>query len=233
MFRTYYLYFHYFQYYFFIYLEVVFKYHTHTQFNFTGMNGNKNVSTAADRWGSPQGPRPMPILPRTQATATSDFKPFGSPCTSTAMPVHNHPPSGNSSIKNTARSAVLTVNEESTDLKSYRPPNKSAPQLPSLTFVPNSNESNPEKSAQQSTSKVEVFSKSTQGPKSNNLNDPSNGPMLVTPKDGASLNKNFNYTPATAPSPAVIKDPTNDHPSSSLTASINQSTSKSQYTPLF
>ena len=197
------------------------------------MNGNKNVSTAADRWGSPQGPRPMPILPRTQATATSDFKPFGSPCTSTAMPVHNHPPSGNSSIKNTARSAVLTVNEESTDLKSYRPPNKSAPQLPSLTFVSNSNESNPEKSAQQSTSKVEVFSKSTQGPKSNNFNDPSNGPMLVTPKDGASLNKNFNYTPATAPGPAVIKAPINDTPSSSLTTSINQSTSKSQYTPLF
>ena len=195
------------------------------------MNGNKGT-TAADRWGSPQGPRPMPILPRTQATATSDFKPFGSPSTSTAMAVHNHPSfgPGNSSIKHTARPAVLSVNEQPTDLKSCRPPNISQlpPQL-SLSFTPYSiNQSNNDKDTQKSIQKVELISKSTQGPKSNNVADPSNGPILITTNDDTSLNKtNYNYQPDSVPCLSVNVVSSSEN-SSIQNSTSNQSSSKTQ-----
>lgn len=172
------------------------------------MNG-KQGSTAADRWGSPQGPRPMPILPRTQATATSDFKPFGSPSTSTAMTVHNHPPgTGSSSIKHTARSAVLSVNEPSTDLKAYRPP---------LSFTPNC-----PNNSQQSIPKTDLLSKSTQGPKSNNVTEPSNGPLLLTTNDGATNKTNSNYKSASVPSPSVNVIPSSNENSSTPNSTSNQ-----------
>ena len=170
------------------------------------MNGNKG-STAADRWGSPQGPRPMPILPRTQATATSDFKPFGSPSTSTSMTVHNHPSgTGTSSIKHSARSAVLSVNEPSTDLKACRPPIKDSSKLPSdsLSFTPKTAQLNNDKTNPLSISKVDLLSKATQGPKSNNVaSEPSNGPISITTKDGTSVKTNYNYKAASVPCPTV------------------------------
>jgi len=193
------------------------------------VNGNKG-STAADRWGSPQGPRPMPILPRTQATATSDFKPFGSPSTSTSMTVHNHPPgTGSSSIKHPARSAVLSVNEPSTDLKAYRPPNKVSSQLPSasLSFTPNStSQPNNDRNSQQSIPKSDLLSKSTQGPKSNNVTEPSNGPLIVATNDGTSNKTNYNYKPSSVPSPSANVVPLSNENSS------NQPTSKTQFSSL-
>ena len=200
------------------------------------MNGNKG-STAADRWGSPQGPRPMPILPRTQATATSDFKPFGSPSTSTSMTVHNHPPgTGSSSIKHTARSAVLSVNEPSTDLKAYRPPTKVNSQLPSapLSFTSNSTpQSNNDRHTQQSIPNSDLLSKSTQGPKSNNVTEPSNGPLLVTTNDGASTKTNFNYRSASVPIPSASVIPSSNENSSTPNSTSNQPPpSKTQFSSL-
>ena len=199
------------------------------------MNGNKG-STAADRWGSPQGPRPMPILPRTQATATSDFKPFGSPSSTTAMAVHNHPSfgPGSSNIKNTARPAVLSVNEQPTDLMSSgRPPNISQlpPQL-SLSFTPNSisqTNNGKDKDITKSIQKVELISKSTQGPKSNNVAEPSNGPTIITTNESKIVNKtNHNYQQTISVPSLSVKTVSSNDTSSKPNSTSNQSSSKTQ-----
>ena len=199
------------------------------------MNGNKG-STAADRWGSPQGPRPMPILPRTQATATSDFKPFGSPSISTGMTVHNHPSgTGTSSIKHSARSAVLSVNEPSTDLKACRPPNKDSSKLPSdsLSFTPKAAPLNNDKTNLLSISKIDLLSKATQGPKSNNVaSEPSNGPILITTNDGTSVKTNYNYKAASVPCPTVNVVSSNNENSSAHNNSILDPSSSNQFSSL-
>ena len=193
------------------------------------MNGNKG-STAADRWGSPQGPRPMPILPRTQATATSDFKPFGSPSISTAMTVHNHPSAtGNSSIKHSARTAVLSVNEPSTDLKTCRPPNTDSSKLSSdsLSFTPKNTQLHHDKVTSQFIPKVDLLSKSIQGPKSNSTtSEPANGPIVITSNDGTSLKTNFNYKAASVPCPTVhVVSSNNENSIAHNTSLLDQSSS--------
>ena len=200
------------------------------------MNGNKG-STAADRWGSPQGPRPMPILPRTQATATSDFKPFGSPSISTGMAVHNHPSgTGTSSIKHPARSAVLSVNEPSTDLKACRPPNTDSSKFSSdsLSFTPKNTQSSNDKMNSQSIPKVDLLSKAIQGPKSNNVtSEPSNGPLLITTKDGTSIKPNFNYNAASVPCPTVhVVSANNENSTAHSNSLLDQSATNNQFSSL-
>ena len=200
------------------------------------MNGNKG-STAADRWGSPQGPRPMPILPRTQATATSDFKPFGSPSMSTGMAVHNHPSgTGTSSIKHPARLAVLSTNEQSTDLKACRPPNTDSSKFSSdaLSFTPKNTQFSNDKINSQSIPKVDLLSKAIQGPKSNNVtSEPSNGPLLITTKDGTSIKPNFNYNAASVPCPTVhVVSANNENSAAHSNSLLDQSSTNNQFSSL-
>ena len=124
----------------------------------------------------------MPILPRTHATATSDFQPFGSPNTSSAMAVHNHPPSGvgTGSIKLTARPAVLNVGEQPTNARVSRPPTK-APTLTSISFNPSTTQTQYNKNIQQQSQISGVSSGLTQVPKPDNITtDPTNGPIITT-----------------------------------------------------
>ena len=123
----------------------------------------------------------MPILPRTQATATSDFQPFGSPNTSSSMAVHNHPTGvGSGSIKLTARPAVLNVGEQPTNARVSRPPTK-APTLSSISFNPSTTQTQYNKNIQQQSQIAGVSSGLAQVPKPDNTTtDPTNGPITTT-----------------------------------------------------
>ena len=191
------------------------------------MNGNKSNATT-DRWGPVEGPRPMPILPRTQATATSDFKPFGSPNLSSSMPIHNHPTgAGNISLKPTARPAILNVSEQPTNVKTYQPTSKASFHFPSSSFTISTCPPQPDRNSQKPLHANEFVLSSTQGPKTKNLTEPLNGPIVITTNDTETPLPNSHCLPASVPRTS-INVVSGIESSSTLTSSPNQSSPKPQ-----